>query len=298
MTKQEFQKLCEKTVFLDGATGSNLIKAGMPQGVAPEAWILEHPDVLHALQEAYVKAGSQIIYAPTFGANPISLARHGLKDRIRELNLSLVRHAKDSAKDSALVAGDVTTTGQLMEPLGDMTYEEAVQAYQAQISLLAEAGADLIVAETMIHIGETCAALEAAQAVCDLPVMCSITVDANGNIFTGGNIFEAAAKLEAAGADAVGVNCSVGPEQLKPIIGKLCQSVSIPVLAKPNAGMPVVSADGQTSYQMEPDSFAAHMKELSAQGAVLLGGCCGTTPEFIAALKKILCQPSSPGSLS
>lgn len=288
MTKQEFEKLCAKTVLLDGATGSNLIAAGMPQGVSSELWVLEHPDVIHQLQSAYVDAGSQILYAPTFGANRITLTRHGLEDRIRELNLTLVRYARESAGDKALVAGDVTTTGQLMEPLGDLTYETVFSTYQEQISLLAEAGADLIVAETMIHIEETCAALDAAHSVCDLPVMCSMTVDANGNIFTGGNILEAAARLEASGADAVGVNCSVGPEQLKDIIRDIRQTVSIPVLAKPNAGMPIVSADGQTTYPMKPDAFAQHMKTLSKQGAVLLGGCCGTAPAFIAALKQAL----------
>lgn len=288
MTKQEFQKLCAKTVLLDGATGSNLIAAGMPQGISPELWVLEHPDVIHRLQSAYVDAGSQILYAPTFGANRITLTRHGLEDRIQELNRTLVQYAKEAADGKALVAGDVTTTGQLLEPLGDLTYEDAVCAYQEQISLLAEAGADLIVAETMIHIGETCAALEAAHSVGDLPVMCSMTVDANGNLFTGGNILEAAAKLEAAGADAVGVNCSVGPEQLKEIIRDVRQMVSIPVLAKPNAGMPIVSADGQTTYPMEPDIFAEHVKILASQGASLLGGCCGTSPAFIAALKQVL----------
>ncbi len=288
MTRQEFQKLCTKTVLLDGATGSNLIAAGMPQGVSSELWVLEHPDVIHQLQSAYVEAGSQILYAPTFGANRITLARHGLENRIRELNLTLVQYAREAAGGKALVAGDITTTGQLLEPLGDLTYEAAVSAYQEQISLLAEAGADLIVAETMIHIGETYAALEAARLVCDLPVVCSMTVDANGNIFTGGNILEAAAKLEGAGADAVGVNCSVGPEQLKDIIRDIRQTVSIPILAKPNAGMPVVSADGQTTYPMGPDAFAQHMKTLSARGASLLGGCCGTAPAFIAALKQTL----------
>ena len=288
MTKEEFQKLCTKTVLLDGATGSNLIAAGMPQGVSSELWVLEHPDVIHQLQSAYVEAGSQIIYAPTFGANRITLTRHGLEDRIQELNRTLVQYAKESADGKALVAGDVTTTGQLMEPLGDLTYETVFSTYQEQISLWAEAGADLIVAETMIHIGETCAALEAAHSVCDLPVMCSMTVDANGNIFTGGNILEAAAKLEAAGVDAVGINCSVGPEQLEKIVRDIRRTVSIPVLAKPNAGMPVVLADGQTTYPMKPDAFAQHMKTLAARGATLLGGCCGTAPAFIAALKQNL----------
>lgn len=288
MTRQKFQEICTRTVLLDGATGSNLMAAGMPRGICPEAWILEHPDVIHELQTAYVEAGSEIIYAPTFGGNRINLARHGLEDRIRELNLTLMDYAKKAAQGRALVAGDVTTTGQFMEPLGDLTYEDVFDTYREQIGLLAEGGADLIVVETMIHIGETCAALDAAHAVCGLPVMCSMTVEADGNIFTGGNIIDAASQLEAAGADAVGINCSSGPEQLEALIQNIRQTVSIPVLAKPNAGMPVIDADGQAVYKMEPDDFARHMKVLADRGATLLGGCCGTTPAFIAALARVL----------
>ncbi len=288
MTRQEFQKLCATTVLLDGATGSNLMAAGMPRGVCPELWILEHPDAIHQLQTAYVEAGSQIIYAPTFGGNRINLARYGLEERIRELDLTLMGYAKKAAHGRALVAGDVTTTGQFMEPLGNLTYETAFDTYREQISLLAEGGADLLAVETMIHIGETCAAVDAAHAVCDLPVMCSMTVEADGNIFTGGNIIEAAAQLEAAGADAVGINCSVGPEQMEAIIHNIRKTISIPVLAKPNAGMPIIAEDGQAVYQMEPEDFARHMMALASQGATLLGGCCGTTPAFIKALAQRL----------
>lgn len=288
MTKQEFQELCTAPVLLDGATGSNLMAAGMPRGVSTELWVMEHPDVIRKLQSDYVDAGSQIIYAPTFGANRISLSRHNLEGRIQDLNETLVQYAKEAAQGQALVAGDVTTTGRVMEPFGNLTYEEAFDAYQEQIALLAGAGADLIVIETMIHVGETCAALDAAHAVCSLPVMCSMTVEADGNLFTGGNIIEAAATLEAAGADAVGINCSVGPEQLMAVVRNIHQAVSIPVLAKPNAGMPIITDDGQAAYQMEPDVFAQHMKALAHEGASLLGGCCGTTPAFIAALKQNL----------
>lgn len=288
MTRERFKKLCTENVLLDGATGSNLMAAGMPRGICPESWVLEHPDVIQRLQTEYVDAGSQIIYAPTFGGNRINLTRHGLEGRIRELNLTLMGYAKRSARGQAFVAGDVTTTGQFMEPLGDLTYETVFDTYREQISLLAEGGADLIVVETMIHIGETCAALDAARDICDLPVMCSMTVEADGNIFTGGNIIEAASQLEAAGADAVGVNCSAGPEQLEAIIHNIRQAVSIPVLAKPNAGMPVIAADGQAIYNMGPETFARYMKILASQGATLLGGCCGTTPAFISALAHAL----------
>lgn len=288
MTKQEFQKLTSSLVLLDGATGSNLMKAGMPRGVCTETWVMEHKDVLVKLQKEYIEAGSQIIYAPTFGGNRISLSMHGLEEQIRQLNHTLVSFSKEAAQGRAYVAGDLTTTGKMMAPSGDLTYEKAFETYQEQISLLAQAGADLLIAETMIHIDETLAALDAASTVCDLPIMCTMTVEADGSIFTGGNIIEAASMLEAAGADAVGINCSVGPDQLLSIVENIKKQVSVPVIAKPNAGMPVISDSGEAVYNMDAHDFAKHMQRLADAGASLLGGCCGTTPEYIRKLHNLL----------
>ena len=288
MTKEEFNQLASNPVLLDGATGSNLMAAGMPKGVCTEQWILEHRDILINLQRNYIHAGSQIVYAPTFGGNPMNLAKYHLENQIKELNHSLVALSKEAVDGQAYVAGDITTTGEMMEPFGSLTYEQALDAYKVQISLLAEAGVDLLVAETIFNIQEACAAVEAANEVCDLPIMCSMTAEADGSFITGGNIFEAAPMLEAAGASAVGLNCSVGPDQLESIIRNVAESVSIPVIAKPNAGMPVINKQGQAVYQMEPEEFAQHMITLKNAGARLLGGCCGTTPEFIAQLKHLL----------
>ena len=288
MTKEEFNQLASNPVLLDGATGSNLMAAGMPKGVCTEQWILEHRDILINLQRNYIHAGSQIVYAPTFGGNPMNLAKYHLENQIKELNHSLVALSKEAVDGQAYVAGDITTTGEMMEPFGSLTYEQALDAYKVQISLLAEAGVDLLVAETIFNIQEACAAVEAANEVCDLPIMCSMTAEADGSFFTGGTIFEAAPMLEAAGASAVGLNCSVGPDQLESIIRNAAESVSIPVIAKPNAGMPVINKQGQAVYQMEPEEFAQHMITLKNAGARLLGGCCGTTPEFIAQLKHLL----------
>ena len=219
MTKQEFQKLTENHVLLlDGATGSNLMKAGMPRGVCTESWVLEHKDVIQSLQKAYIEAGSHIIYAPTFGGNRINLTMHGLEDQIEQINHTLAGYSKEIAPESVLVAGDITTTGKMMTPAGDMTYEKAFEVYQEQIGYLRDAGVDLIVAETMINIEETLAAVDACQSVCELPIICTVTVEADGSIFSGGNAIEAAMSLEAAGADAVGINCSVGPDQLVSVI--------------------------------------------------------------------------------
>jgi 5-methyltetrahydrofolate--homocysteine methyltransferase len=287
MTKEEFKSLTSQTTLLDGATGSFLMAAGMPRGVCTEEWLLDHKNVLIDLQRSYIEAGSQIIYAPTFGGNPINLAKFHLEDRLEEINSTLVSFSKEAAQGQAYVAGDLTTTGEMMEPFGPLTYEAALSAYQRQISCLAAAGVDLLVAETIFNVDEACAALDAAQTVCDLPIMVTMTIEADGSFFTGGNIMEAAPVLEAAGADAVGINCSVGPDQLASIIKNIAQAVSIPVIAKPNAGMPVISETGQAIYQMQEEDFGKYMKVLKDCGARILGGCCGTTPAFIRKLREL-----------
>ncbi len=288
MKREEFQTQIKFPLLLDGATGSNLMAAGMPRGVCTEIWVRDHKDVFLRLQKAYIEAGSQVIYAPTFGGNRISLSMHGLENEIEVLNKTLVSYSLEAADNKVLVAGDLTTTGKMMAPAGELSYEQAFEVYQEQIHYLAEAGVDLLAVETMISIEETLAALDAALSVCDLPVMCSMTIESDGSLFTGGNIFEAALALESAGASAVGINCSVGPEQLVAIIRTLYETVSIPVIAKPNAGMPVIDDLGQAVYNMTPQDFALHMKTLVDMGASIVGGCCGTTPEFIRRMAEIL----------
>lgn len=288
MTKNDFKDLAKNILLLDGATGSNLMAAGMPRGVCTETWILQHREVLQQLQKSYINAGSRVIYAPTFGANRINLKMHHLEDKIKEMNHELVALAKESAEGKAFVAGDITTTGKMMVPAGDLTYEEAFEVYEEQISFLRDAGVDMIIAETMINIEETLAAVDAASQVCELPILCTMTVEADGSIFSGGNAVEAALALESAGASAVGINCSVGPDQLVSIVRNIRESVSIPVIAKPNAGMPVIDDQGNAIYSMNPVDFAKHMKILVENGAGIIGGCCGTTPDFIRETKKLL----------
>ena len=288
MTKNDFKELTKNPLLLDGATGSNLMAAGMPRGVCTETWILKHRDILKELQQSYVNAGSRVLYAPTFGANRMNLSLHHLEEHIKEMNDALVSLARESAKDMAFVAGDITTTGKMMEPAGDLTYETAFEVYKEQISYLRQAGVDFIIAETMINIEETLAAVDAASQVCDLPVLCSMTVEADGSIFSGGNAVEAALALESAGASAVGINCSVGPDQLVSVVRNIKEAISIPVIAKPNAGMPVIDDKGNAVYSMGAAEFAKHMKVLVENGASIIGGCCGTTPEYIKAVAEIL----------
>ena len=293
MTKEEFRKLTENILLLDGATGSNLMASGMPRGICTETWVIEHKDIIQELQRSYIEAGSRIIYAPTFGGNRINLKKHGLQDRIEEINRTLVGYSREVAPEGVYVAGDITTSGEFIIPDGDdedYTYDTAFQMYQEQVRILCDAGVDLIVAETMISIDETLAAVDAVRSVCDLPIMCSVTVDADGSIFSGGNAIEAAISLEAAGADAVGINCSVGPDQLVSVVRSIKEKVSIPVIAKPNAGMPTIDGNGTTVYHMTPEDFARHMKVLTENGASIIGGCCGTSPAFIKAMHDIICD--------
>lgn len=285
MTKQEFQKLTEQgIVLLDGATGSNLRKAGMPVGICTETWIEAHPEALQKLQRAYVEAGSDIIYAPTFAANRISLAMHGQQDRVEELNRNLLALTKEVVQGRALVAGDVTTTGKLMEPRGELTYQELYDAYREQIAVLADAGADLIVAETMMDVEETLVVLDAAQAVCDLPVICTLTLNADGTAIFGGDAVSMVESLQEMGASAVGLNCSVGPDQLESVVSQMKSVAKVPVIAKPNAGLPTIDEQGEAHYSMGPEQFVQHMQKLVDCGAGIIGGCCGTTPDYIRLL--------------
>lgn len=284
MTKQEFDQLVQQgPILLDGATGSNLIKAGMPRGVCTEKWITENEEVLVQLQRGYKKAGSKIVYAPTFSANRLSLAGHGLEKRTEELNHRLVSISRKAVGNDCYVAGDLTTTGK-----AELSYDKLLSLYHEQITFLSDAGVDLLVAETMIGIDETMAAIDAAKSVCSLPIMCSMTIEADGSLFFGGNIFEAVTTFEAMGASAVGINCSLGPDQLEAAVANIRKSVSIPVLVKPNAGLPMIDELGNANYNMAPTEFAAYMKRLVDVGADLVGGCCGTGPNYIQELFNII----------
>ena len=288
MTREEFQKLAESgVILLDGATGSNLRKAGMPVGVSTELWVLEHPQVIQKLQMEYAEAGSQIIYAPTFSANRMSLAMHDFQGDIRKLNADLVSITKEAVGGRAYVAGDMTTTGKMLEPAGDTSYQELMQVYQEQAKALYNAGVDLIVAETMLSVDETVVLLDAVQSVCDLPVMCTLTVEADGTALFGGNAVEAVETLQEMGAVAVGLNCSLGPDQLESVVASMKKVAQVPVIAKPNAGMPVMDEFGMAHYNMAPEQFAASMKKLIAAGAGIIGGCCGTDPSYIRLLNEM-----------
>ncbi len=287
MTKKDFQELLKKQyIFLDGATGSNLQEKGLGAGQCPETWILEHPEAIIELQKAYVEAGTNILYAPTFTANRIKLAEYGLEDRLNEINHKLVALSKEAAGSKALVAGDITMTGQQLAPIGTLDFEALVDIYKEQIVSLVDAGVDLLVVETMMSLQEARAALIAAKETCDLPVMVTLTFETDGKTLFGTDPATAMVVLQSLGASAVGVNCSTGPQEMAAVVKAMKEVAQVPVIAKPNAGLPSLNADGKTVYDMKPEQFGEQMKTLASAGATIMGGCCGTTPKHIDRLVK------------
>lgn len=284
MTREAFRELVKNgPVILDGATGTNLQDAGMPVGVCPEQWILEHEDVMIRLQKDYVEAGTNILYAPTFTANRIKLEEYGLEGHLEEMNERLVGISREAAGDRALVAGDLTMTGQQLFPMGDLMFEELVDIYKEQVRAILKAGVDLFVVETMMSLQESRAAVLAIRETCDLPVMVSLTFNEDGRTLYGTDPATAVVVMQSLGADAVGLNCSTGPEEMLAPVKEMVAYANIPVLAKPNAGLPEL-VDGVTVYNTTPEEFAAVGKKLVEEGAAIVGGCCGTTPAHIKAL--------------
>lgn len=295
MNHKEFIELCKtKIVLLDGATGSNLQEAGMPTGVCPEDWILKNPEALVNLQKEYVLGGTDILYSPTFTANRIKLEEYGLADKIEQMNAELIglsRKAIQLAKEEnpelkckkIYVAGDLTMTGEQLYPIGKLMFEELVDVYKEQIRCMLVAGADLLVVETMMSLQECRAALIAAKETCDLPVMVTMTFNEDGHTMYGTDARTAVTVLQSLGAAAVGVNCSTGPDQMRDVVMTMRRYTSVPIIAKPNAGLPIL-IDGETVYNLGPQEFGLQVKGLVMDGATIVGGCCGTTPEHIREL--------------
>ncbi len=277
------EKFPNRPLLLDGATGTRLFAAGMPRGVCPEAWILGHAEIIREIQRGYVEAGSEILYAPTFGANSIRLAAFGLEDQMERMNRDLVSLAREAAGD-ALVAGDLSTAGELPEPFGERPYAELVSCYEAQAAALRDAGADLLVCETFTSLLDARAALLGARKT-SLPVMVSVSADESGRTMMGSEALACLIVLQSLGAAAFGLNCGEGPERMLSALDPLFAYADIPLLAKPNAGIPVGEPP---RYDLSPEEFAAGMEKLLEAGATVAGGCCGTDDRHIALLRRLM----------
>ncbi len=288
LSKQEFQNLINQGILLlDGATGSNLMKSGMPRGCCTEEWIINHPEVIIDLQRKYYQAGSRVIYAPTFQAQPIPLANVKLDRQTETINAMLVSLSRKAAPD-ALIAGNLTTLAAFIDSYDTALFDTMVENYRRQITGLLEGGADLLAAETLLYPQDAEAILTAAELEGAETVIYSFTMQSDGSLFSGMDAGKILHELESAGAAAVGFNCVTADNMTAGLVSKLRRQVRGPLVCKPNAGTPTISPEGIAEYSLGPEDFAAIMLDCASMGATILGGCCGTTPDHIRAIAQRL----------
>lgn len=274
------QKLCENRIlYFDGAMGTMLQANGLAPGEYPEAFGAAHPEVLQKIHKAYIDCGCDVITANTFGASPLKYGDE-LEEIVRA-NLQTARAAADAAAHKVFVACDIGPLGKMLKPLGDLDFEDAVQAFAATAAMAEKYGADLIIIETMNDLYELKAAVLGAKEACSLPVVASVVFDETHHLMTGADPKAVVATLEGLRVDALGLNCSLGPQQMLEIVPELVQYASIPVIVSPNAGLPK-SENGKTVYDVDADEFSDAMLKIAEMGASILGGCCGTTPDYMA----------------
>jgi 5-methyltetrahydrofolate--homocysteine methyltransferase len=280
----------KKYLVSDGAWGTQIAKYGVDPGICPELLNVEKPEMLREIGESYVNAGSDIILTNTFGGSPQKLTKYGLEDRLEELNKEGVCRSVEAAGGKALVFASIGATGEFLAPLGLTTEIEMIKSYARQIKAIVEDGADAIVIETMTDLGETICALKAIKDNSDMEVVCSMTFDKGVKGYAtmmGVTPDRAAGELEAAGADAVGSNCGSGIDNIIEVARIMRPSTGLPLWFKPNAGLPEL-IDGKTVYNETPAEMAARVPELIDAGASIVGGCCGTSPEHIAEIRKAI----------
>ena len=290
MTHKEFREFLagKEITYLDGGCGSNLLKRGLPQGVCPEYWMCENIDVIRGLMAEYAMAGSDILYAPTFTANRIKLEEYGLRDKLEYINSTLIRMSLDVAAEygeklnrKILVAADISMTGLQLKPMGQLDFEDLIDIYKEQIKVCVEAGSDLIVIETMMSLQETRAAVIAAKEVAnETAIMTTLSFDGDRTLY-GTDATTAAVVLSSLGVDALGANCSTGPKDMVDIITDMAKACDVAIISKPNAGIPSLDENGETVYDNTPENFAEEIKLLIDAGATVIGGCCGTDPDYI-----------------
>ena len=287
LTREEFHNRIGSFCLLDGATGSNLMKAGMPRGCCTEQWILSNPEALVSLQRQYVEAGSQILYAPTFQAQPIALEKQGLEKHTETINAHLAALTRSVSPD-VLVAGNLTTLATFTDSYDPEKFDLLVENYRRQIKGLIDGGVDILAAETLLYPQEAEAILTAAELEGAGAAMYTFTMQPDGSLFSGMDAGPVLQELEEAGAAAVGFNCVAADMMTAGLVSKLRRYTKGPLICKPNAGIPVIGEDKLPHYPMKPAEFAGIVKDCADMGAKLLGGCCGTTPEHIAAVKQLL----------
>ncbi len=278
--------------LFDGAMGTMLQKYGLAGSECPDYCNVSHPDIVQRIHRKYAEAGSEYITTNTFGASPLKLADYGLEDQVEAIAQAAVRNAR-AASPHIRVAGDIGPTGQFIRPLGDLSFDEAVSNFYRLAKALADAGADCLIIETIIDIQEMRAALTAAKAACSLPVICQMSYSEDGRTITGTDPAAAAILLDAMGADVIGANCSVGPDKLLEAAKQMARVTDKPLIIQPNAGMPVL--DGNTTrFPLAPEDMAPYIARFAEAGVTFAGGCCGTTPAHIRAMREAMDRLPDP----
>lgn len=284
LTRDAFQaELTKGTLILDGASGSNLRKAGMPRGCCTEEWVLNHPETMVELQRRYAQAGSRVIYAPTFQAQPAALKTVGLDQQTEAINAMLVALSRKAAPN-ALIAGNLTTLVMYLDSFDAALFDTLVENYRRQIGGLLEGGADLLAAETLLYPQDAEAILTAAELEGAETVMYTFTMQPDGSLFSGMDAGKVLRELEESGAAAVGFNCVGADNMTAGLVSKLRRQVRGPLVCKPNAGIPTIADNGEAVYPMGPEEFAGIVADCVSMGADIVGGCCGTDPDFIRAI--------------
>lgn len=283
--------LRSRVVLFDGGLGSELIRRGLPQGVPPEAWNVERPEVVQDVYRSYFAAGSDVVSTNSFGGSPIKLAAYGLEARAEELNLAAARLAVEVRPEGRYVAGSMGPTGKFLKPQGEYEPADFEKAFAVQARALTRGGVDVLIIETMYDLAEALAAVRAARASSDLPVIATMTFNrTKRGFFTlmGDGVAKCAQALEKAGASVVGSNCTLDSAAMADLVKEFRASTSLPIIAQPNAGQPTIAADNKVVYSQGVDDYVAHVPEMVANGARAVGGCCGTDPGYIRRMAAIL----------
>ena len=299
MTREDFKKILSenKPFILDGSTGANLMKAGMPNNVCPELWIIENSGILADLQKRYVESGSMAVCTPTLGANRESLKRYGLNSRTEEINRKLVEITKNAVDGKAYVMGDICPSGLFMKPYGEATFEQIYDIFYEQAKIHDDAGVDMFIIETQLSLAETRATVLAIRDVCDKPILACMTVDEKGVTMGGNKISACLIALSALGVDAAGCNCSLGPKIMLDVLNNAKKYSAVPLIAKANAGKPHGTGKDM-HFDVNAQDFYSACVELAQSGVQIIGGCCGTTPEYISLLRDLEFKANSESDIS
>jgi 5-methyltetrahydrofolate--homocysteine methyltransferase len=283
--------LKQRTVLLDGAMGTELMKAGLGQGECLDAWNIDRPEAVQDIQRRYFEAGSDAVVTNTFGANPIKLAAFGLQDRCREFNLAAVRLVQEVRPEGRFIGGDIGPTGKFLKPMGEFEESQFEEAFLAQASALAEAGVDFFIIETMYDLREALCAVRACLKASPLPVFASLTFNRTPRGFftiMGDSPAKGLKAMEQAGAVAVGANCTLDSEAMADLVKIMRPETSLPLIAQPNAGQPEIGAGREATYSQDPENYVRHLVRSIEYGAQVVGGCCGTDPDIIRRLAEVI----------